>query len=143
MRRLLLWLSLVPWLAVQADAQGLSPRGSYILHCSGCHGVTGEGAPAAGIPSFVDSVGHIAGSDLGRTYIMHVPGVVSTDLTDAGIAEVMNYVLDDWGDGAPHFSADEVTRRRALDVADVVALRRQVKEALERDGLSIADYPWP
>jgi len=130
--------------AAPARAQELSPRASYILHCSGCHGMTGGGATAAGIPDFSGSVGHIATLDLGRTYIMHVPGVVSASLSDAEIAEVMNYVLDAWGDGrgAP-FTPEEVTRRRAAPVEDVVAFRRSVAEEMGRRGLPIAEYPWP
>jgi len=36
-----------------------------------------------------------------------------------------------------------VTERRAVPVGDVVAYRRQVVAELEREGLAIADYPWP
>lgn len=120
-----------------------SPQTSYLLHCSGCHGMTGQGTPAAGIPTFPGSVGHIAGVDIGRTYMMHVPGIVSASLDDAEIADVVNYVLDAWGDGAPHFTPDEVTRRRALPVPDVVAFRRDVAAELARRGVPIAEYPWP
>ena len=126
-----------------AEAGAMSPRVSYALRCSGCHAMTGEGAPAAGIPTFLDSVGHIARSEMGRTYMMHVPGVVSAGLGDAGIAEVMNYVLDAWGDGAPPFTAEEVTRRRAVAVGDIVAYRRALAAALGEAGVPIADYPWP
>ncbi|AGT10759.1 hypothetical protein JCM7686_pAMI4p068 (plasmid) [Paracoccus aminophilus JCM 7686] len=55
----------------------------------------------------------------------------------------MNYVLDLWGAGASPFSAEEVARRRAAPVPDVVALRRDLAPVLERAGLSIAPYPWP
>ena len=130
--------------AAPSGAAELSPRASYILHCSGCHGMTGAGATEAGIPDFAGSVGHIATLDLGRTYIMHVPGVVSASLSDAQIAEVMNYVLDAWGDGASApFTPEEVTRRRAIPVGDVVAFRRVVAEEMGRAGLPIAEYPWP
>ena len=127
----------------EAGEGTVQPRVSYALHCSGCHGMAGQGAPAAGIPTFVDSVGRIAASDTGRTYMMHVPGVLSAGLSDAGIAEVANYVLDAWGAGAPPFTADEVTRRRAVPVADVVAYRRALAAELGRKGVTIADYPWP
>lgn len=120
-----------------------SPRVSYVLNCSGCHGMTGEGTPSAGIPTFPGSVGHIADSDIGRTYMMHVPGIVSASLSDAEIAAVVNYVLDAWGDGAPHFTAEEVTRRRSIPVPDVVAFRRDVVAELAGQGVTIADYPWP
>lgn len=129
--------------ALPAFAGAMSPHAAYVLHCSGCHLVTGEGAPSAGIPSFPGSVGRIASADIGRTYIMHVPGIVSAGLSDAEIAEVVNYVLDSWGDGAAPFTAEEVARRRAVPVGDVVGFRREVAAALAAEGVTIADYPWP
>ncbi|TPE53273.1 c-type cytochrome [Amaricoccus solimangrovi] len=145
MRRALLTLAVLlsgPSLA-EAGAGGVTPRTSYALHCSGCHTMTGTGEPAAGIPTFIGSVGTIARSDTGRTYMMHVPGVISAGLSDEGIAEVMNYVLEAWGNGAPLFTAAEVTERRAVPVPDVVDYRRGVVAALARDGGKVADYPWP
>ena len=127
----------------EAGAGGVTPRTSYALHCSGCHTMSGAGEPSAGIPTFIGSVGTIASSDIGRTYMMHVPGVISAGLSDDGIAEVMNYVLDAWGDGAPPFTGAEVTERRAVPVPDVVDYRRRVVAALARDGRRVADYPWP
>lgn len=115
----------------------------YLLHCSGCHRATGEGAPSAGIPAFANSVAHIAATDLGRTYLMHVPGIVSAGLPDRQTADVVNYVLDVWGDQENHFTPEEVAKRRAIPVEDVVALRREVATELEKQGKSIADYPWP
>lgn len=143
MRRILVCLALLLPGAMPASAGALSPHASYILQCSGCHLLNGEGAPAAGIPTFPGSVGLIAGADIGRTYMMHVPGVVSASLSDAEIAEVVNYVLDSWGDGAAHFTAEEVSRRRAIPVGDVVAFRREVAAELATEGITIADYPWP
>ena len=126
-----------------AAADGKAHR-DYILRCAGCHGMDGVGTVEGGIPTFPGSVGVIAADDLGRTYMMHVPGVVSASLDDAAIAEVMNYVLGEWAPGeAEPFTAAEVTRRRAVPVADVVALRRDVAAKLMAKGHRIADYPWP
>lgn len=120
-----------------------SPHVNYVLRCAGCHGMTGEGTQEGGVPAFPDSVGHIAATEMGRTYMMHVPGVVSASLSDREIAEVMNYVLDTWSEGATHFTEAEVSRRRAEEVADVVAYRRRVVAELQAQGVQVADYPWP
>lgn len=120
-----------------------SPRTNYILHCSGCHRDDGMGTVIGGIPAFPGSVGYIAGSDLGRTYMLHVPGVISNNLSDAEVAGVLNYILDNWGGDSPHFTTAEVTRRRAEPVADVVVFRRSVVAELKRSGIEIAEYPWP
>ncbi|MTH78026.1 c-type cytochrome [Paracoccus aestuariivivens] len=124
-------------------AEGQAHR-DYILRCAGCHGMEGLGSVEGGIPTFPGSVGKIAADDMGRTYMMHVPGVISASLDDAGIASVMNYILDRWspGEAAP-FTPDEVTRRRAVPVADVVVMRRDVAKKLMSEGTQIADYPWP
>lgn len=129
--------------ASAGSAEGLSARANYTLHCSGCHRQDGEGAIEGGIPAFQDSVGHIAGTEMGRTYILHVPGVISTNMSDADVAGVLNYILDKWGEGGTDFTAQEVTQRRALPVADVVAFRRLVVDDLNRTGVQIAEYPWP
>ncbi|MEO9779444.1 MAG: cytochrome c [Sedimentitalea sp.] len=129
--------------ASPASAEALSAHANYTLHCSGCHRQDGEGAIEGGIPAFQDSVGHIAGTEIGRTYIMHVPGVISTNMTDADVAGVLNYILDKWGEGGEEFTAEEVTRRRALPVADVVSYRRHVVDELNNKGVQIAEYPWP
>ena len=42
-----------------------------------------------------------------------------------------------------HFTAEEVTRRRAIPVEGVVGSRREVVAELARAGIRIADYPWP
>lgn len=142
--RMLILVCLLLGLAAPVRAQEVrSARASYILHCSGCHGMTGLGTEAGGIPTFPGSVGHIARSEVGRTYITHVPGVIGTDMDDAQIAEVLNYILEKWGEGALPYSADEVTRRRAIPVGDVVILRREVVEDLRKTGIEIAEYPWP
>ncbi|MCW5718485.1 MAG: hypothetical protein KIS68_11720 [Bauldia sp.] len=124
------------------------PHTNFILRCSGCHGVTGVGAPLAGIPTFPDVVGVFAGDDDGRTYLFHVPGIVSASLSNREIAGVMNYVMEAWAgrslpaDFVP-FTEEEVTMRRAIPVEDVVAFRRAIVERLAAQGLVAADYPWP
>ena len=136
---------LVALVASAAGAQQYTPRVNYVLHCAGCHGMTGEGSQVGGIPAFPHSVAYIASIDAGRTYMMHVPGVVSAGLSDAQIAEVTNYILAEWSDGAAFtpFDAAEVTRRRAVPVSNVVEYRREVAGELAAQGIELAEYPWP
>ena len=144
MGRMLLSAALTCLTAVPLSAgEAGRDRSDYILHCSGCHTLNGRGTVRGGIPAFPDSIEHIAGLDNGRTYMVHVPGVVSNDMSDEQIADVLNYILDQWGGGGNHFSAEEVTRRRARDIGDVVAYRRMVVEELRAGGVELAEYPWP
>lgn len=122
---------------------GSKAQSDYILNCSGCHTRSGEGTVNGGIPAFPNSIQYIAGLENGRTYMVHVPGVISNDMTDAEIADVLNYILDQWGEGEGHFSAAEVTARRAKKIGDVVVYRRRVVEELRADGVELAEYPWP
>lgn len=131
-------------LAPGAGQAGSVPRSDYILRCAGCHGMEGRGTEAGGIPGFPGSIATIAGDDEGRTYMLHVPGVVGASLSNAEIAAVLNYILAQWGEpGVPPFTAAEVTRRRAVPVADVVGLRNQIADRLMAGGKSLAPYPWP
>jgi mono/diheme cytochrome c family protein len=124
----------------------MSPRGLYILHCSGCHGQNGAGALAAGVPAFQNSISTIASDAEGRVYILHVPGIAGAGLRDEETAAVLNFVVSTWGDAAAivePFTAVEVAALRQSPVRDVVELRRSIAARLARDGVDIAAYPWP
>lgn len=127
-----------------AAGAGPSPRVNYVLRCAGCHGMEGLGTETGGVPGFPGSVATLVNDDEGRTYVVHVPGVVGSSLSDAEIAAVMNYVIERWGDTpAPAFTAEEVARRRAVAVPDVVAFRRTLTARLAAEGKPLAPYPWP
>nr|WP_319250923.1 hypothetical protein [uncultured Celeribacter sp.] len=148
LKSLICLLALSPVTVLAAEQPERTAHTNFVLRCAGCHGFEGGGTPEGGIPAFPDSVGYIAGTDLGRTYMMHVPGVVGASLNNREIAEVMNYVLDVWGateggETPQPFTEEEVTRRRAVEVPDVVAYRRLVVDELTGMGVEIAEYPWP
>lgn len=123
-------------------------RYHFLLRCSGCHGVEGEGVRTGGIPEFHNFVGAFAGDDAGRTYVLHVPGVKGANLNDTDIAAVMNYVMMTWGGTSIRgtfvpFTAEEVRQRRAVRITDVVAMRRVIVQRLTSQGIVTAEYPWP
>jgi hypothetical protein len=130
--------------ALTAAASERSPRVNYILRCAGCHGIEGAGTIIGGVPSFHGSVSDLANDDAGRTYVLNVPGVLGTSLTDSEIAAVMTYVVDNWGgEPAPAFSPEEVALRRATPVADIVAMRRALAAKFAAEGRPLPEYPWP
>jgi hypothetical protein len=126
-----------------------SPAPIFIQYCSGCHGLNGDGGGAtSGIPKFRDFVGAFAGDELGRTYVLHVPGIANTGLDADTIAAVVNYVMTTWGGASlPQqfraFTKMEVETRRRYPVSDIVALRREVVVRLRAKGIATATYPWP
>lgn len=127
-----------------APARELGAKANYLLRCSGCHGPKGVGTIEGGIPPFPGFIGPLVADDAGRTYVMHVPGVVGSSLSDAEIAAVLNYIVQTWSDGAPApFTTEEVVRRRAEPMPDLIAYRRAIVARLAKDGVTLADYPWP
>ncbi len=142
-----MWLVCVGWLFSNTALAGISPATQYLIKCSGCHRTDGSGSERGGIPDLRGFVGSFGRLDSGRTYLMHVPGVSASGLDNSEIAAVMNYVFERWADApaddpVPPFSAEEVTRRRAVNVPDVVQARRAVVRSLEARGLPVAPYPW-
>ncbi|KQT42044.1 hypothetical protein ASG43_17365 [Aureimonas sp. Leaf454] len=130
--------------ATPVVAGELGPKANYLLRCSGCHGTEGAGAELGGIPPFPGFIGPLLADDAGRTYVMHVPGVVGTGLSDPEIAAVLNYIAARWSDGAPApFTSEEVVRRRAAPMPDLIAYRRALVARLETEGVTLAHYPWP
>ena len=135
-------------LVLSAGVQaGVPAATQYLIHCSGCHRADGSGSLRGGIPDLRGYVGSFGRLNDGRTYLMHVPGVVGSGLDNAEIAAVMNYIFDRWaaapaGDPVPVFTAAEVARLRELSVPDVVKARRRVVRELEARNLPVAAYPW-
>jgi cytochrome c553 len=132
----------------QAHAAERSPSVNYVLRCSGCHGTDGSGHESVGVPDFRDAVGAFAMDEEGRTYLLHVPGIVNSSLSDAEVAAVLNYVMDQWagkslGAGFVRFTPQESAERRTRPVIDVVLFRRQVVARLCGQGIYTAAYPWP
>lgn len=135
-------------LLLAAPAWAQSAQFDYMLKCSGCHGADGSGSPDRGIPDFRGYVDGFGRTEAGRTYVMHVPGVVNSSLPNARIAAVMNHVIASFGApetraGIPPFTAEEVDRLRAVPVPDVVAYRREVAAGMAKAGIPVAGYPWP
>ncbi|MCX5497247.1 hypothetical protein OSH11_21285 [Kaistia dalseonensis] len=121
---------------------------NYVLKCIGCHLQDGSGLPSAGIPDFVGKVGVFARLPEGRAYLLHVPGVIGSSLSDREIADLLNYVMDIYaGESLPvpyePFTADEVAALRATEIGNVVKYRRVIAAKLAEEGIELADYPWP
>ena len=137
-------------LAGTAIGQGAerTPATNYVLKCIGCHLQDGSGLPAAGIPDFVDQVGVFARLPEGRAYLLHVPGVIGSSLSDDEIAALLNYVMEIYaGDSLPAafepFTAIDVASLRAAEIGNVVKYRRVVAAKLAEHGIDVPDYPWP
>jgi len=109
------------------------PLLDYTLHCRGCHGGDGSGAPGA-VPSFRDHVGKFLLVDGGREYLIRVPGSAQSELDDARTAALLNWMIKEYGptevaaDFRP-FTESEVARHRRPPLTEVQEVReRLIKE---------------
>lgn len=129
----------------RADAPSVAvtshPRAHYLLHCAGCHGLDGRGAPQSYVPD-LRRLGQFLRIPGGREFLISVPGVMGSGLSDAQVAEVTNWVLGTLArpsvpeDHRP-YSASEVQRARAQPLADVAARRQQLVNSGRDAGVAV------
>jgi hypothetical protein len=104
----------------------------------GCHLADGAGQPGR-VPSVRRSLVLFSASRAGRDFVIRVPGVAQSPLSDADTAALLNWMarnLSDlpWPAGAPDYSAAEVGRLRRHPLAEVRRTRaRLMRAALKTD----------
>lgn len=123
-------------LAAAADpAQARSPQTNYVLHCQGCHLPDGSGMPGR-VPPMKGAVAKFLAVPDGRAFLVQVPGVAKSRLSDAETAALMNWMLAalDPAHVPPDFepySAEEVGRLRADPETAVLDRRAALVAAIE------------
>jgi len=119
-----------------AGTAAADPGTDYALHCRGCHGPDGAGAPGAA-PSFRGQLGKFLWVQGGREYLIRVPGTAQSELDDARTAALLNWLLREFsgaevpGDFVP-YAAEEVARHRHDALLDVWAARRALLLSIEQ-----------
>ena len=116
------------------------PQSDYVEHCSGCHGMQGNSAPAE-IPVLRDRVGYFMCTKQGRDYLIRLPNVAYSAIADnQELADMMNFVVFGLGGrsapkGAKPFTAAEVARLRghALATQSLIAVRAQIVDQMTHD----------
>jgi mono/diheme cytochrome c family protein len=109
-----------------------------MLYCMGCHGAQAEGVPGK-VPPLAHSLGRFMRLPAGRNYILRVPGAANSVLSDAQLAEVLNWLARQFNSeeltaDVPMFTAAEVTALRHTPLASVLATRREVVRDLAATG---------
>jgi hypothetical protein len=116
----------------------------YTLNCSGCHGAGGKGVPEVGIPN-LNEAGRFVSTELGRKYLIQVPGLSQSRLDDATAARLLNWILGQFStnplpaDFAPYTPA-EVARFRADKASDPKIRREAILAEMRSRGLLEPDY---
>lgn len=126
MRRIVLALSLL-LVGYAADAD---PHTDYLLYCRGCHLHTGDAVPTANVPSLKD-LGPLLASAKGREYIVRVPGVSQTPMSDERLAAVLNWVVANFNPsvqaaGFRPYTAHEVGEARHKVLVDPLRTRAEL-----------------
>jgi len=129
-----LWPSVVALVLLLTGPVSADEAFDYVMHCRGCHGPEGQGAPG-GAPDLRGTVGRFLQVPGGREYLMRVPGTSQSELDDGRTAALLNWMVREFGPAdvaaafAP-FTAAEVTAHRRPVLMDVGATRAALLAAL-------------
>jgi hypothetical protein len=111
----------------------------YVLHCSGCHFLHGEGSELGGIPRVRDQIGYFLTLPEGRAFLMQVPGLLAAGLSDERAAAVINWMVGYFSgpslpDGFAPYTAEEARRYRLEKPADIIGTRNRIAARLTASG---------
>ncbi|WP_370539588.1 cytochrome c [Achromobacter sp. UMC71] len=133
--------------AVAPDRLRQAARADFVLQCAGCHRVDGRGSTPHGIPDFRNSVGAFVHLPAGREYLVRVPGAAYSQLSNADLAAVLNWLLLTFSpaqlpaDFRP-YTEGEVAAARPRRYDDVVPVRHELARELAKLGFTLSDYSY-
>ena len=78
--------------ALAAAVPGRHARSDWLLHCSGCHGAEGT-LSTPGMVALRGRVAQHVRTPAGRARLVQVPGVANATLSDARLADTLNWML--------------------------------------------------
>jgi hypothetical protein len=126
-RVLACWLAALglclPWSALQAK----DPQALYMMECQGCHLSDGAGG-LNNIPTLNNSVANFPVVAGGREFLVQVPGVALSALSDQELTDVLNWMLRKFGPLEstrlyPPYTAEEVAMLRKQPLEDIASTR--------------------
>jgi hypothetical protein len=106
----------------------------YQMLCQGCH--TEDGRGVNDVPRLKGYVGNFLKTDEGRSYLVRVPGSANADLGDNSLAELLNWIILEFGQGsAPEdwkpYKGAEISVYRKQPLMEVINTRRQLVQQIE------------
>lgn len=121
-------------LLMSAPALAYEPRINYMLQCQGCHGPDGRGEPGH-VPSIRATLAPLSQFPAGRRYLLQVPGVALSTLSDEELSELLNWMIPAFAGIEPGgfraFTAAEVGRYRHTPLVEISATRARLMRQLQ------------
>ena len=114
--------------ATSADPTSLSiVQSTYLERCGGCHGIQGLSAPGE-VPTLRGQVGYFLCTPEARAYLVRLPSLATSPLSDQELADLMNFVVFDLGGAEAvgsyqKFTEAEVRTLRTRPLKDVALAR--------------------
>jgi mono/diheme cytochrome c family protein len=115
-------------------------RQDWVLNCMGCHTADGRGIPGK-VPPLRESLGHFVSLKEGREFVMRVPGASNSALSDAELANVLNWVLGTMNAQSrpaslKPYTAGEIAAHRRPALTDVARVRAKLVKELQANGVN-------
>jgi hypothetical protein len=119
--------------AAVTTAWGYQPSVNYQLRCMGCHLADGSGESGR-VPSIRRTLVLFSSSSEGRDYVIRVPGVAQSPLSDADTATLLNWMARSLSDvklppSFADYSAAEVHSARDRPLVRVRGIRARLLRA--------------
>ena len=114
-------------------AAAYEPQINYMLNCMGCHTPDGSGEPGR-VPDMKPTLAPFAASPDGRRYLVQVPGASQSALTNAELADLLNWMIQNLSLTKPghftHYTEAEVASYRSKTLVAVKATRERLMQSL-------------
>ena len=124
---------LISAFALAAAGAGAADSGrvhfNYQMFCQGCH--TPDGTGARQVPRMKDHIGVFTTTAEGREYLVRVPGSATSALSDADLADVLNWIVVEFSGASFNeafepYTAEEVGGLRQHPLNEVVLHRQKL-----------------
>ncbi len=121
------------WWVSSNAAWGYQPLVNFQVHCMGCHLADGSGESGR-VPSIRRSLVLFSATEQGREYVIRVPGVAQSPLSNGDTAALLNWMARNLSDvslpaGFTDYSAAEIGKSREHPLAKVSVVRARLMRA--------------
>lgn len=130
------WHILVVLSFLPSSLWAMDPATMYMMECQGCHLADGGGGLNS-IPALRNSVAKFPAVSGGREYLVQVPGVALSSLSDQDTTAVLNWMLTkfgpvEWTSRYAPYTVEEVATLRKHPLTEIGSRRADLILLIER-----------